>query len=215
MLVFEPGKDRWKLGFKEAVLKGFEYLGSYGLQCVEADVTYVRYDSSKVFVNVYHGRGSYELNVEIGRHDGPRKDSPFALDAVLGWKRAPERKLLNRENALFQSDTREGVQERIPQMAALFRKYGDSLLRGDEEAFKSFDEYCTIDSIRLGERYKSGTTRWRAGRSFETRDWKQVVDSYESIRDDLSQTEEAQLAYAKDQLRGRAPERSEVAERKV
>jgi hypothetical protein len=63
MITFEPEKDRWKLGFKEAVLASFDYLRSYGLQCVQADVTYVRHDSTKVFVNVYHGRGSYEMNV--------------------------------------------------------------------------------------------------------------------------------------------------------
>ncbi len=137
MLTFEPGKDRWKLGFKEAVVASFDYLSSYGLQCVGTDVTFVKYDSPKVFVNVYHGRGSYELNVEIGRHGGPRKDVPLRLDAVLGWKRAPERKLLDREKTLFQSHTREGVQEMVPRMAALFQKYADPLLRGDEEAFRA------------------------------------------------------------------------------
>ncbi|MFZ0977892.1 MAG: hypothetical protein WAN23_00700 [Candidatus Acidiferrales bacterium] len=201
MLNWKPASDRWKLGLKEAVLANFDYLASYGLECVESDVTHVRYDSPKVFVNVYHGRGSYELNVEIGRHDGPRKDSSLSLDAVLGWKRAPERKVLSRELPLFQSHTREGVQEMVPKMAALFRKYADPLLRGDEGAFKSFDDHCTIESHRLGEHYRSGTTRWKADMAWQRKEWQQVIEAYESIRDDLSQTEEAELAYAQDQVR--------------
>jgi hypothetical protein len=98
-------------------------------------------------------------------------------------------------------------------MAALFRKYADPLLRGEEEAFKSFDEYCTIGSVRLGESYTAGTVRWRAGLAFQQKDWQQVVNSYESIRDDLSQIEEAELAYAQDQLHGRTSGCSEVVRR--
>ncbi len=201
MLNWEPSADRWKLGFKDVVVSNFAFLESYGLECVQAEATYVRYESSRVFVVVSHGRGSYELNVEIGRHDGPRKDSGFRLDAVLGWKNAPERKLVFRRTPLFESQTREGVQEMVPTMAALFRKYADPLLRGDESAFKSFDDYCTIESHRLGEHYRPGTTRWKADLAFQQKDWQQVIEAYESIRDDLSQTEEAELAYAQDQIR--------------
>ena len=215
MLNWKPAADRWKLEFKEAVLANFDYLRPYGLECVESDVTYVRYDSPKVFVNVYHGRGSYELNVEIGRHDGPYKDSSHNLDAVLGWKRAPEQKLLFRETTLFHSDTREGVQAMVPKMAALFRKYADPLLRADEEAFKSFDEYCTIGSLRLGEHYRAGTTRWKADMAWQRKDWQQVVQLYESIGDDLSQIEAAELAYAKEQLQNHDGRNSEITSKTV
>lgn len=201
MITFEPGKDRWKLGFKEAVLDNFNFLEDYGLKCDQADATFVRYDSPKVFMNIYHGRGSYELNLEIGRHNGAKKDSTHNLDAVLEWYKAPEQKLLDLIHPLFQSHTREGVQEMVPKMAALFRKYAEPLLRSDEEAFKSFEAYCIIASIRLGERFTNGTTRWKAGRAFDCKDWKQAVNSYEMLGDDLSQIEKAELAYAKEQLR--------------
>jgi hypothetical protein len=200
MITFVPGKDRWKLGFKEAALASFRFLRDYGLECAQSDVTFVRYDSPKIFVNVYHGRGSYELNVEIGRYEGSRKDSPMGLDAVLGWKRAPERKLLNTEVPLFRAENPESLQEIVPRMAALFRKYAEPLLEADEESFKSFDEYCNLESIRLGERYTTGTTRWKAGRALQQKDWKQVIQSYESMREDLSQREAAELAYAQQQV---------------
>jgi hypothetical protein len=201
---WDPGPDRWKLGFKDAVLASFVFLESYGLQLAQADVTYLRYESPKAFVTVYHGRASYQLHVEIGRHDGPRKDSSLSLDAVLGWRKAPEQKLLFRDIPLFHSDTREGVQSVVPQMAALFGKYADCLLRADEESFKSFDEYCTIGSLRLGEHYRKGTTRWNADMAWNRKDWQQVVMLYDSIGGDLSQTEAAELAYAKEQLRSSA-----------
>jgi len=162
MITFGPGKDRWTLGFKEAVLANFQFLRDYGLECAQSGVTFVRYDSPKTFVSVYHGRGSYELNEEIGRHEGPRKDSPMGLHAVLGWKRALERKVLNTEVPLLRAVNAESLQEMVPKMAALFRKYAEPLFGADEESFKSFDNYCTLDSIRLGERYTTGTTGWKA-----------------------------------------------------
>jgi hypothetical protein len=200
MIKFTPGKDRWNLGFKEAVWANFQFLQDYGLTLVQSEVTYVRYDSPKVFVNVYHGRGSYELNVEIGRHEGLRKDSPFSLDAVLGWKRAPERKLLNTEVPLFHAKNFESVQELVPKMATLFKKYADPLLKADEESFMSFDNYCTLESHRLGQRFAAGTTRWKADSAFKRKDWKQVIELYHLIGKDLSQTEQAELAYAEQQV---------------
>ena len=157
MLTFQPAKDRWKLGFKEAVLESFDYLRSYGLECVQADVTFVRYDSPKTFVNVFHGRGSYELGVEIGQHGDPVRSIAKGLYVLLGWRGAPERRLPSGESLLFTSDIREGVQELVPKMAALFRKYADSLLRGDEQAFESLDLYYVEEARRTAERYGGGT----------------------------------------------------------
>jgi hypothetical protein len=63
---FEAGVDRWKPGFQEAVLDGFGFLRAYGLKAVEKNPTFVRFESKKVFVNVFHGRGSYEICIEVG-----------------------------------------------------------------------------------------------------------------------------------------------------
>jgi len=41
-LRFEPGPNRWKLGFKDAVLKSFQFLRRYGYRRVRADVTFMR-----------------------------------------------------------------------------------------------------------------------------------------------------------------------------
>ena len=76
----DPGKDRWQLVFKDAVLSNFGFLRAYGLKHVEEDVTFVRYESDAVFTNVYHGRGSFEIGVEIGRLDRPEK---YGLDYLV------------------------------------------------------------------------------------------------------------------------------------
>jgi hypothetical protein len=52
MFLTDPGKHRWQLGFKDAVLSDFKFLTAYGLKPVQEDVTLVRYESDVVFVNV-------------------------------------------------------------------------------------------------------------------------------------------------------------------
>ena len=71
MLNKEPGPERAQFGFKDAVLSSFKFLGDFGLRRVEEKLTLVRYESSEVLLNVYHGRASYELGVEIGRLKEP------------------------------------------------------------------------------------------------------------------------------------------------
>lgn len=64
---FEPGPGRERLGFEAAVVENFAFLKEAGFECVRRECTFVRYESKRVFVNVYHGRGSFELGVEGNR----------------------------------------------------------------------------------------------------------------------------------------------------
>jgi hypothetical protein len=197
MLKVDPGPDRFKLGFKERALQSFDFLKNYGLKCTDVQVTYLHYEAPKVFVNVYHGRASYELHVEIGARDGSKMGTAYDLDAVLGWREAPEYQLLDSENAMFPAETAEAVRDAVPRMAALFHKYADPLLRADGEAFAGFLAYCAIGSARLTEHYQSGTTRWKADMAAKKGDWNEVVRLYESLGADLSRREAAQLAEAR------------------
>src|SRR5690348_10203982 len=73
MLKIEPNPEREQLGFRDAVLSSFKFLAEFRLRPVEKKMTFVRYQSRHVFVNVYHGRASYELGIQIGRLADPKK----------------------------------------------------------------------------------------------------------------------------------------------
>jgi len=124
----EPSPDRWQLGFREAVLASFDFLCCYGLKTVEEQATIVRYESDVVFVNVYHGRASFEIGVEIGRKDRPEK---YRLDYLVSCagKEAWEAEGFDR-STMFQVSSREGVQKFVPKVAELVKKYGAPFLTG-------------------------------------------------------------------------------------
>jgi hypothetical protein len=76
----EPSAEWSRLGFAEAVLANFEFLRSYELRRVENDSTFVRFESEAVFVNVYHGRASFEIGVEVGLKSRSEK---YGLDYIV------------------------------------------------------------------------------------------------------------------------------------
>ena len=69
-------------GYTNSALARFAYLVTdYGFHVATTDATIVRFVSPKVFVNVYHGRMSLELGVEVGLlTDG----SAYGTDYRLG-----------------------------------------------------------------------------------------------------------------------------------
>src|ERR1700680_1402044 len=134
MLNKDPGPERAKLGFQEAVLSGFKFLSEFGFRPVEQKVTFVRYESSQVFVNVYHGRASYELGVEVGRLTEPERK--LHVFTIVCWAGAAQAEGFG-QHVMFQVGTRTGVLEFVPKLAALVKKYAIALLQGDENAFHS------------------------------------------------------------------------------
>lgn len=57
-----PAK-RAELRFASEVTSAFRFLESeYGMTLMTAEPTLVRYEGPAAFVNVFHGRGSYELD---------------------------------------------------------------------------------------------------------------------------------------------------------
>src|SRR5712692_8348300 len=137
MLYKEPSPDRAKLGFKDAVLSSFKFLERFGFRPVEEKTTFVRYESSVVFVNVYHGRASFELGVEVGRLTEP--DEKVTLYEIVAWAGAEKAEGFG-QHVMFQVSSREGVQEFVPKLARLIQKYGTPLLKADASAYRAVHE---------------------------------------------------------------------------
>lgn len=197
MLSKEPSPERAKLGFKDAVLSSFKFLGEFGFRPVEEKTTFVRYESSQVFVNIYHGRTSFEMGVELGRLKEPEKK--LHIFSIVYWAGAEKAEGLGK-HVMFQVGTYEGVQEFVPKLAALVQKYGVPLLRHDEDAYRSALEF---QGRRFAEEIKQGNlrvVRGKAEAAWQAKDYAQVVELYNPIRDDLTEVEARKLAHAEQQV---------------
>jgi len=193
-----PGQNRWQLGFKDAVLSDFEFLSAYGLKPVQEEVTLVRYESDTVFVNVYHGRGSFEIGVEIGRRDRPEK---YALDYVVSWagKQAWETEGFDR-GAMFQVSTREGVQTFVPKVAQLVKKYGDPFLSGGAAFYDELEKANERASVAFEREQMLTRIRKEADAAWAAKEFARVTELLQPVQGDLTEIEGKRLAYAEKQI---------------
>ena len=193
----EPDPQRAKLGFREAVLSSFKFLAELGLRLVDDNMTSVRYESPGVFINIYHGRASYEMNVEIGRLADAKKS--LSIGSIVDWAGAYKTEKFG-QRMKFQVSTREGVQELVPKLAALVREYAVALLRNEDRAWgaaldsqrRRWDDY--VKAVNLASLRNKAEAAWQA------KDYVRVVELYNRARQDLTRIEAKKLAYAEHQV---------------
>jgi hypothetical protein len=114
----------------EVATGSFGFLSKeYGLRLVESDDHLIRYQNTKVFLNISLGRASLEIKVEIGLLPNQYDDAEhkFLLTEII--------ELLGNRNeteySYYQGITREQLQKNLPILAGLVKKYAGDVLKGD------------------------------------------------------------------------------------
>jgi len=199
MFKTDSGPDRERLRFEETVLASFDFLGSYGLKPKKKEPTFVRYESKKVFLNVYHGRSSFEIGLELGRRDRPERYGLGYIIASAG-KAAWEAEGFG-HGTMFQVSSREGVQQLVPKVAGLLKKYGEPFLRGDPEFYDELAKANERASSEYTRRQLVERTRKDADTAWAGKQYARVVDLYQPLREDLTEIETKRLAYAEKKVR--------------
>jgi len=196
MLKTEPGQERYKLGFREEVLSQFNYLiTEYGFQCVKTEVTLVRYESQKVFINIYHGRASYELNVEIGLliNSFILGEQNYTLTELVELEGAPN----GTYQAYFQVSSQAGVKKFVPIIAKYVKEHAHNILIGDKSTFERLAQIRTQMSDKYLVKMTLDRVRPRAEEAWKDKRYREFVELYEPIKNDISPTESKKLVYAK------------------
>jgi hypothetical protein len=196
----DPGCHRAALGLVEAVVPAFGFLRDYGFERVVAQPTFVRFESPAGFVNVFHGRASYELGVEVGRwlnlHGSPVEDRFSLRDVIELTGNAEEAGL----RPLATTD-RETLGRFVRILAEWTQTYARPALAGDEEFFNEI-------SAREDERWRERQTEDRAKElraeaddAWRRKDYSAVVQAYTALDQlpsiDLSRSEQGRVSYAR------------------
>ena len=195
MLKTAISKSRAGLGFPDAVLSSFKFLvEDFGFSCVTHDVTYVRYESRDIFVNVYHGRASFELNVEIGEQVSREfPENPFTLGEILNSLNPQEA-----ENYQpYQVRTAESVKKFVAEMARLVKEYAPPALMGNHDFFQQISETRQQRSDELLRSWDLNRARRDVEKSWQKKDFKHIVEVYEPVKEYLTPAETKKLEYAK------------------
>lgn len=184
--------SRQALGFCEIARAAFDFLRTeYHFRLVTAEHTFLRYESGAVFVNVYHGRLSYELRFEIGLLRAP--ESKYTPEEFAVLYNVPG-------SVYFQASTPDRVRRFTPELADLLRRHGGMLLAGNAAEFGRLQEVSRRLSASTTRGYFLGDMRRKADKAWKQRDYPALVEALTAIGSDRRPSEERKLEYALQQL---------------
>lgn len=150
--------------------------------------TLARYESDRRVVRVFHGRGSYELGVEVGcwiEVDGERREQVFPLRDVVGLRTDPAGIGYRGTSAT----TAERVRRVLGQLSVWTREYAGALLDDGDELF----DRLSRDNAACGQaeqhQVRAGRLRARADEAWRRKDFATVISAYSEIDRELNTVE--------------------------
>jgi len=182
--------------FAESVLEEFDFLRSAGFSLESSDATCVRFCSALYHINVYHGRHSFEVHLEVERAfeaSEPRKAFGFQTLVRVFDEDASR----NLPVASGVSDE-AGIRSAVHILAAQFRRYIDlsrfqsadlwSCLLAANEKQIAESPYPKASADDLHRRFDA---LWKDQR------YKELVNFFSPLRDYLGEIERNKLDIAK------------------
>ena len=186
---------REELKFSDITLSAFSFLAEeHSFRCIRVEQTLVRYESSKVFVNIYHGRLSYTIGVEVGCLPNlPSMDEVYyTLYEIISALDEDRLDILSP----FQASTPEAVEKCVLKLAEIVRHYANSALDGNQDTYQRLRENRHIKFLK----YQINQVKIRAEEAWLIKDYNRVVELYSSLTGNLSPAEAKKLDYAKKKL---------------
>jgi len=183
--------ERKSIEFAKEVKEIFAFLDvQYGFKCTRQEKTFVRYESTDVYVNVYHGRSSFEIGLEIGKKPSERGFSLEGLVTLFD-------KELSREYWAAEGITAESARRVLKKLAEGLSRYGDAALSGNQSIFNRLEQLRKDRIAAMAIDSKAYQIRPRAEAAFRRGDYKEAVNLYSSIEETLSSIERKKLELAK------------------
>ncbi|MEQ8766971.1 MAG: hypothetical protein RL885_23860 [Planctomycetota bacterium] len=187
----EGTSDQRILRFPESCQEAFRYLSDWSFRVVRSEDTLVRFESDRVFIQVFHGRTSFEIGLEVGLlRNASRLDHDLSAVIELTDPDAAQRG----QPGFASQPTR--VATLLTEPAELFRQYGRTVAQGDAEVFRRLETIGMKRSESLALRSMVA----RALEAFRKGDWRTVAEELSSIESVLSPAERKKLEYARRKL---------------
>lgn len=194
------GPERGQLGFATVASEEFSFLLDLGFQLRQVSDTLARYESEGRLVRVFHGRGSYELGVDIGRWievDGVSREQAFPLRDVVALRAA----LTDAGFGGTSATTAESVRKFLQQLAGWTREFALPLLHDGDDFFDQLSRNNAVRAEADQNDVRASLLRARADDAWQRQDFATVANSYSEIKNELSTaslkaSEQGRLKYA-------------------
>lgn len=177
-----------RLGFIDLAQSAFAFLLRIGFEVVRREPTRLIFESPSVFVNVYHGRSSYQVGLEIGRLDDARHK--YSLYEVL-LALAPSEV----EKATCQTTDRGVLERCLSSIADVVERSCGSLLAGDAGAFEDLRLAVAPRRKAVTLQAQFGAILDRADQAWEAKDLPRAKEFYQKAETALDEPRRRRLRY--------------------
>lgn len=190
--------DRSSLRFAELAQKHFAFLEAQGFGRVRSEPTFVRFESRSLFINIYHGRSSFEIGAELGRvGNGEDEKQPYPMSALLGVAGVPTAK----EYRDYATHTPDGVNEGLEKLATLFRDHVSPNLQ-NAGLFQLLKEQRQTWAADFADEVNLRQARRKLDAAWHAKNYAEVVALLRPLRDALTSIELHKLEYAEKHAEG-------------
>ncbi|MCB1984645.1 MAG: hypothetical protein H6936_06935 [Burkholderiales bacterium] len=189
----DPLSNREQFNFIEAVRSEFSYLSDYGYSCVKVEPTIVRYKSDTAFLNIYHGRISFEIAAEFGQLKWYGNSQSYSVSELIRLS-DPEAAKKYKNYAAHSPD---GVKAGVKRLSVLLKKYADNFLNGTPCIFAKLSEQGKELIEEFAAEVLLRQVRPEAEEAFRNKDFVKAARLYASIESELSAAERKKLAYSR------------------
>jgi hypothetical protein len=181
-------RKRARLDFVGAVLREFAFLETAGFAIVASEPTIVRYRRGSLGLTIFHGRMSYEIDLEVYR--GERHESGMGhiigvTDREAGW-----------QYKSYQTTTQDGVRDGVALLAGLFRRYGARVMIDDPSFFRELVQVKESALARWTMDMAEERLRPQANAAFKRGDYAASAELYEQFKQRLRPSEAKKLELA-------------------
>lgn len=191
-----PTTDRQPLRFAEAVEENFSFLSAHGFKRVQSEPTFVRFESKRIYVNVYHGRQSFEIGLEVGPLGAGSDETSYSMSEVI--RLVEPEKVAEYRN--YAAQTTRDVADGVQRLASRFRRYVDAGVLDDARLFERLRESREAWSRSYAKEVNLTQARRKLDAAWHAKNYAKVVEVLEPFRADLTSTELKKLEYAKKEL---------------
>ena len=187
--------DRSILRFAEAVKSSFSFLEAVGFCCVRSEATFVRFESEKMNIKIYHGRRSYEIDLEVEPAQSPAESYPLReILFIVDPKRAEQYKG-------YATQTQQGVVEGVRQLAEYFSYCLCSGILDDPSIFSQLRQQHQILMRDYWQKKELQQAIGQLELAWTKRDFQKVVKILSPLQEHLNLVDLKKLEYAKRHLK--------------
>jgi hypothetical protein len=187
--------DRSLLHFSEEVKDCFSFLEGFGFSGVHVEPTLVRYESREMVLNIYHGRKSYEIGLEIESSRMPTES--YSFSEILRLIDIEKGKSYDN----FATHTAEGVTKGVQRLAVLLRECINAGIFNDEQLFSRLKRQRDDWSRKYEIEVKLQQAQIGAESAWAKKDFGKVVAILSPLQDHLKLSDLKKLEYAKNHLK--------------